>query len=350
MTYILLALFLFMLYILLAEVYPVSFLKVKKSQGVSPTSLPPVYLYSFELHIHTQFSYDSLGKPEDLLRSSREEDVDFLIVTDHDNDHIRHFASETIIAGKEIKLTDGGGKILGDVLEVGSLRVVAHPFKGKYRWRLPLPEDYLFEIVDLKDALFEKKAPFFFLLPYTILRGLISINLALNLLKRLVDIRKYALMYLRMGIKNPVVAGLDHHVKVYIREVGIRFLFPHYRHSFRMLRNFLITDRKVKDKEDFLRELQRGNTLISFGKKPTLFWKEAQTLKVLPPTNCLMCLLREEGAEFYSGSYFELPTPSGRSLLLGYTYTFRLWRFYFGLTPLFLFLCKEVKNGRDAPS
>ncbi len=350
MTYILLIFAFFVLYLLLAELYPVRFLKAEKVNKTGFSDLPPLYLYSFELHIHTQFSYDSLGKPEDLIRASKEEDIDFVITTDHENDHIKNFAGGNIIAGKEIKITDEKGRILGDLLEVQDIRVVAHPFKEKYRWRLPLPEDYLFEIIDLKDALLERKWMLFLLLPHVILRGLISINLALDFLKGLVDIRRYALMYLNMGVKNPVVAGLDHHVKVYVREVGIRFLFPNYLHSFRILRNFLITTKRVKDSESFLRELKQGSILISFSKKPTVFWKEAHTIKILPPTNCLLCLLREKGEEFYRGSYFEINIPSGRSLLLGYTYKFRLWRFYFGLAPLFLFTHKEEKDGRDASS
>ncbi|MFN3263803.1 MAG: PHP domain-containing protein, partial [Aquificaceae bacterium] len=331
MTYLLLAIFFFLLYLLVAELYPVRFLRAK-SVKKSPSKLPPLYIYSFELHIHTQFSYDSLGKPEDLIRSSKEEDIDFLIVTDHDRDDIRHFAGEKILAGKEVKLTDEKGNIMGDLLEAGNVRVVAHPFKEKYRWRLPLPEDYLFEIIDLKDALLERKLLLLFLIPYLFIAGLFSIRFSISALKRLVDIRKYALLYLNMGINNPVVAGLDHHVKVYVREVGVRFLFPDYRHSFRVLRNFLITDRKVRDSEDFLRELQRGSILISFSKKPTLFWKEGSVLKVLPPVQCILYRLKEKGEELYTGSYFELSQCYGRTLLLGYTYKFRVWNFYFGLT------------------
>lgn len=349
MTYILLLLLLFLLYMLTVELYPIRLLRARERKG-SPSNLPPLYVYSFQLHVHTQFSYDSLGKPEDLVRSSREEEIDFVLVTDHDSDHIRHFAGERILAGREVKLTDERGRILGDLLEVGDTRVVAHPFREKYRWQLPLPEDYLFEIVDLKDALLDRKPLLFFLLPWIILRGLFSVNLALSLLKRLVDIRRYAALYLRMGIRNPVVAGLDHHVKLYLREVGIRFLFPDYRHSFSIVRNFLITDRKVENSSSLLVELRRGRIVISFSKKPTLFWREGSALKVLPPVHCLLCVLGEGGEEFYEGSYFELQTPSERSLFLGYTYRFRLWNLYFGLSPLFLFACKEEKDGRDAPS
>ncbi|WPM32292.1 PHP domain-containing protein [Hydrogenobacter sp. T-2] len=344
MTYILLVILLLVVYILVAELYPVRFFKVEKVNKTSFPDLPPVYLYSFELHIHTQFSYDSLGKPEDLKKASREEDIDFLVITDHDNDHIKYFADGGIIAGKEVKITDEKGKVLGDILEVGDLKVVAHPFKEKYKWRLPLPEDYLFELIDLKDALLERKMLLFFLLPYIALRSLISINLALNCIKRLVDIKGYALMYMKMGIKNPIVAGLDHHVKVYIREVGIRFLFPNYTHSFRILRNFLISSKRIESKEDFLKELKRGKGIISFSKKSTLFWQEGSWLKVLPPTNCLLLVLEKEREKSYLGSYFELPIPSENSLFLGYTYKFRLWNFYFGLVPLFIFSFREDKH------
>lgn len=349
MTYALVVFLLFLLYLLVAELYPVRFIKAQR-RSESPLSLPPLYIYSFELHVHTQFSYDSLGKPEDLIRSSKEEDIDFVVVTDHDNDYIKHFANKGIIAGKEIKLKDEKGNVLGDLLEVENLKIVAHPFKEKYRWRLELPEDYLFEIIDLKDALLDRKPLFFFLLPQIILRGFFSVRLALEFLKRLVDIKRYALLYLKMGIKNPVVAGLDHHIKVYIREVGIRFLFPDYRHSFRILRNFLITDRKIGDEKDFIRELQKGSTVISFSKKPTLFWKEGSMLKVLPPMPCLLCVLRRDAEEFYTGSYFEIHEVSGKALFLGYTYKFKVWHLYFGLTPIFLFTYKEEQDGRATTS
>lgn len=349
MIYLLLLFFLFLLYLLWVELYPVKLVRARRSEKKLQT-FPPLYLYSFELHIHTQFSHDSLGKPEDLLLSAKEENIDFLIVTDHDNDHIKHFAGPEIVPGKELKLTDEKGRVMGNLLEFGDIKVIAHPFKEKYRWRLPICGDYFFELIDLKDALLEKKLLLFALLPAVILRGLVSTNLALNLLKKLIDIRKYARLYLKMDIDNPVVGGLDHHVKVYIREVGIRFLFPHYTHSFRLMRNFLISDRKLGNREEFLKELKKGNVVISFDRKPTIFWREGDTLRVLSPSDCLLEVLCKDKEEFWRGSYFEIEPCAGKCLFLGYTYKLRVWNLYLGVEPLFVFLFTEERDALECNS
>jgi len=52
-------------------------------------------------------------------------------------------------------------------------------------------------------------------------------------------------------------------------------------------------------------------------------------------------------AEAYIGSYFEMEQV-GTSLFIAYTYKFQWLNFYFGLKPLFIFLYKEEKDGRDA--
>ncbi|MCS7197048.1 MAG: PHP domain-containing protein [Aquificaceae bacterium] len=349
MTFLLLFLSLFLLYLLLVELYPFRKLKVERVSYTIPR-LPDLYLYSFQIHVHSQFSYDSLGKPEDIIRSAKEENIDFVVVTDHENDSIKHFAGERLIAGMEKKVLGEGGKVLGDLLLVGDLKVVAHPFREKYQWRLELPEDYLFEIVDLKDALLERKGFFLFLIPYVLSKTLISRRLFLDALKKLIDIRRFARLYLKMGISNPVVGGLDHHVKFYLREVGIRFLFPDYLHSFRLMRNFLLVDKKLKDKNDFIEGLKRGRTLLSFSKKPTLYWKEGGLLKILPSTRCLLVKMSSGGEEFYEGACFELKPTHGMNLFLGYTYSLRIGSLYLGLKPLFLFAWKEAEDPESKKS
>lgn len=325
-----------LLYLLFWELYPVKRIKAK-ALSLVPEKLPDLYVYSFEIHLHTQFSYDSLGKPEDVIRSAREEGIDFVITTDHENDHIRHFLEGPLIAGREVKVHDEEGRLAGDLLEVGNIRVVAHPFKDKYRWRLELPEDYFFELIDLKDALLERKYILLLALPWLILRGLFSVRLVLEGLKKFIKVEDYARRYLKMGIKNPVLGGLDHHVKVYIREVGIRFLLPNYRHSFYLMRNFLISKREVKNREDFLRALREDSLVIAFTEKPTLFWTEGGYLHILPPKACL--LLKVSSHEAYKGDYFLLDECC-KGLYMGYTYRWSLGNLYFGLKPLFLFLVR----------
>ena len=346
MIFFLTVLFLLLIYIVFLELYPIRRIKAKNI-NLFPSKLPSLYLYSFEIHLHSQFSYDSLGKPEDITDSAKLEDIDYVIVTDHDKDHIKYFADHRLIAGVEKKVLGEKGNILGDLLLVEDIRVVAHPFKEKYRWRMDLPEDYHFELIDLKDALLERKGLMFFFLPYILIRGLFSVNWALEAIKKLIPVEKYALQYLSMGIENPIVGGLDHHVKVYVREVGIKFLFPHYRHSFRLMRNFLISEERVESKEDFLKQLKKGHTVISFSKKPTLYWKEEGKIKIYPSERCLLIRYSREGVEAYIGSYFEMEQV-GTSLFIAYTYKFQWSNFYFGLKPLFIFLWKEEEYGRDA--
>lgn len=344
MTYILLLFLFALIYILAVELYPIRLVRVS-SPHLVPYGLPDLYLYSFQIHIHTQFSHDSLGKPEDLLRSAKEEHIDYLIVTDHENDHIRHFPYKEIVAGVERKISDHKGRILGDLLEVEDLRVIAHPFKEKYRWRMPIPKDYLFELVDLKDALLERKGTLLLLMPYILVKGLFSIDGALEVLKKVLPVERYAREFMSMNVDNPVLGGLDHHVKVYIREVGIRILLPDYKHSFRLMRNFLLSWRRVEDKREFLEELKRGNTVISFDKKPTIFWEEEGLLKVLPPKECLLRCMSGEEETHYAGSYFELET-KGRSLLIGYDYKMKLGSVFLGLKPMFIIFWTEDRNGR----
>ncbi|MFN3599273.1 MAG: PHP domain-containing protein [Aquificaceae bacterium] len=335
-----------LIYFLIVEFYPVRRFKARPF-NLFPQRLPDLYVYSFQTHLHSQFSYDSLGKPEDIIKSAQEEGIDYVMTTDHDNDHMKFFATKEILAGMERKVQDEKGKILGDLLVFGDLRIIAHPFKERYKWRLSVPKDHLFELIDLKDAILERKKLLFFMAFDLLIKAIFSIRFVLEDLKRLIDIEKYARLYMEKGIDNQVVGGLDHHVKVYVREVGIRFLFPHYRHSFKLMRNFLLSEDKVETKEDFLKSLKRGSIVISFEEKPTLCWKE-EVLKILPPKVCLLVILSEEGREIFQGSYFEVETKPGVSLYLGYTYKLRIGSFYLGLKPLFLFRWKEVEDGRDA--
>lgn len=345
MTFLFVLFSFFLIYLLFVILYPTKRFRPRRVDSCL-YKLPDLYLYSFQLHVHSQFSYDSLGKPEDITRAAKEENIDYVVVTDHENDSIKHFADERLIGGLEKKITGEEGKVLGDLLMADDLRVVAHPFKEKYRWKLDLPESYFIELIDLKDVLLERKALMFFLIPYILLTAVFSKRLVLEALKKLIDLRKYAGLYLKMGIRNRVVGGLDHHVKLYIREVGIRFLFPSYKHSFKIMRNFLISNKKIDNKVQFIEVLREGMLLISFSHKPTLYWKEDGFLKVLPSEKCLLIKMGVHDEECYEGSFFELKPEGGLTMFLGYTYIFSFKGFYFGLKPLFLFLWKEADEGK----
>ncbi len=306
---------------------------------------PDGYVYSYVLHIHTQFSHDSLGKPEDVMRARDSLRIDYAIVTDHDNDAIGKFADDRLIAGREVKVNDGEGNLKGDLLEVGDLRIIAHNFRQKYRWRLERREDYLIELVDLRDALLERKLS---LILYTISGLLLYPVLGRRVLKnltRLIDPELYVKRFFEEGWRSKVVGGLDHHVKLYFREVGRRVLIPSYTLSFSLMRNFVLTDVEVKRKEDLLEAIRRGRNLISFSEKPSFVWTEGGKIKAYSPfSNTFMVILSSKGKELrHLGSNLELlPDEKGYYIVLGYRYAFRIWRFVFGVRPLFVSDLLEV--------
>jgi predicted metal-dependent phosphoesterase TrpH len=64
-----------------------------------------------ELHCHTRASFDSLSKPEDIVRVCREKGIDRIAITDHNTmagvAAVQALAPELIIPGEEIKTAEG---------------------------------------------------------------------------------------------------------------------------------------------------------------------------------------------------------------------------------------------------
>lgn len=324
--------------------FPVRFVG-SADRGAHLLDPPDVFIYSYVLHIHTQFSYDSLGKPEDVIRARDRCGIDYAIVTDHDNDTIKGFADDRLIAGREVKLNDEEGNLLGDLLEVGELRVIAHHFRGKYRWRLEKRRDYLFELIDLRDALLEHKTRLvLYILISMLLYPILGKRLVRNFTK-LIDTGLYTKRFFEEGWRSKVVAGLDHHVKLYLREVRKRLMVPDYETSFSMVRNFVISRERVESKEDLLRAIKEGTNLISFSDKPTFVWVEDRSIKVYSPfSNTYMVLLSEEGTVGESiGSNAKFSQlRNDFYMVLGYTYALKVGRLLFGVRPLFVSDLLEV--------
>ncbi|RLJ71268.1 hypothetical protein BCF55_1567 [Hydrogenivirga caldilitoris] len=324
--------------------FPVRF--VKDVSPNAPLMEPPdVFVYSYVLHIHTQFSYDSLGKPEDVIRAREEAGIDYVIVTDHGNDHIKNFADDKLIAGKEIKLNDDKGNLQGDLLEIGDLKVIAHHFRGKYRWKLEKTRDYLFELVDLRDALLENKLKlilylFIGFLLYPILGRRIISNYT-----KLINTELYVERYFKEGWLCKVVGGLDHHVKLYLREVKKRLMVPSYELSFSVMRNFVTSRTPIESGKDLLKSIKEGINLISFSSKPSFVWIEENSINVYSPFNNTYVVLisrygdkRESIGSNAKFSHLE----GGFYIVLGYTYALKVGRLLFGVKPLFVSDLLEV--------
>ncbi|SNZ14483.1 PHP domain-containing protein [Hydrogenobacter hydrogenophilus] len=333
-------------YLALLHLYPIKWVKARRSKEFFEP--PDFYVYSYEFHIHTQFSYDSLGKPEDIKMSMSSEDIDYAIITDHDTDAIKNFCDEhKMIAGVERKITDQEGKILGDLIEIDNLKVIAHPFKEKYRWKLSRDKEYILEIINLKDALLENKFMLFLhLLPVVLLLPIFK-ERSLSLLQKVIDIEKYACVYLKEGWDNPVIGGLDHHVKIYIREVGMRFLFPNYKYSFMLMRNFLLSKEKISSAKELINAIKRGITIVSFLPKPSLVWRKGKKLFVQTPYENSIVFVEGTQKNCFEGSCASTELNDGVYVVYAYRYLLRIGRLYLGVRPLFI-TALEVRKDGDA--
>ncbi len=323
----LLCLLALILLLLLSELYPikrVEFENCKEPKGLFPFKNSE----SFALHLHTFFSYDSLGKPEELEMAALSEGLSKVFVTDHDNDDLsKVYSGSLLVTGKEYQHPE-----LGRVLSLpGGITVIAHPngVKKEYSWRGVVGEDLYYELVDLKDVLYN--APlwakllvvfrFLFLRP---LRG----RKEICFFSRLVPLKKWLSLYIRRtGGKMPIVGGLDHHVKVTLWEKGKRYLsFPPYGWSLKLLRNTTFGVEASKALKDGLFYISFcGDTLLTDG----VF------VKPYP-----------EGKFFVENHYGSGKTKvnlcgkvdKGSLAVAVYRYRFRLGKLFFGVRPSAVFL------------
>ena len=71
----------------------------------------PAEFWRVELHCHTRASFDSLSKPEDIVRVCREKGIDRIAITDHNTmagvAAVQALAPELVIPAEEIKTEEG---------------------------------------------------------------------------------------------------------------------------------------------------------------------------------------------------------------------------------------------------
>ncbi len=85
-----------------------------------------------DLHIHSNYSFDAISKPETILETAAERHIDIIAVTDHDSGSWREFDRQArtfavqIVKGQEIKLFNSRF-LLGKVLAL----FIEKPIKGK---------------------------------------------------------------------------------------------------------------------------------------------------------------------------------------------------------------------------
>ncbi len=327
-------------------IFPIKFIR-RRVNVTKNTEIPDFYIYSFQLHIHTQFSYDSLGRVEDVLKAKEENSLDFVIISDHRNKDVEKFASNGILVGVEKREHDENGIFVGDVIELEDIKVIAHPFNPKYLWKAHVERGTFFEIIDIKDILKEKGFLIIFLFP--LIFPFLGKKSYL-LIRRVIDIRRSVERVIKRGWVIKSVAGLDHHVKFYYIDSNKKFLFPDYRISFKILRNFLVSRKHVKEREEFLNALKEGYTIVSFTEKPIIVWTENKYVKLYCTEEKVLWIIHSYGGRKYvcEGSEGYVKVEPGEYIIYGYRYLFRLGGMYFGLKPYFITSTLEVKDGGGA--
>jgi len=230
-----------------------------------------IFKYSVIAHIHTQFSFDSLGKPSDIKKAVEENGIDFVFVTDHDNDDYRFFEDEKIFAGIEKNTPEGRLLLLGN-----KLPVISHPNNFEfehYRWKGEFKKEYLYELINIKDGIVWNKM----LSVISLIKNILILPFTRNLLHKwnaLIPLEKWIRLYFARAKGLKIIGGLDLHIKVVYQEHTHGLLIPSYRQGFRWLVNQVYSKKVIEKKEDIIQALKRGNLYISLKQRYGDFWAE----------------------------------------------------------------------------
>ncbi|WP_456392473.1 PHP domain-containing protein [Persephonella sp.] len=326
---------------------------------VSGTIPEDIYRYSVIAHIHTQFSFDSLGKPSDIKKAMEENGIDFVFVTDHDNDNYRFFEDERIFAGVEKNTPDGRLLLLGN-----KLPVISHPNNFEfehYRWKGEFRPDHLYEIIDIKDGIVWNKP----LAIISLIKNIIIYPLTRDILHKwncLIPLESWSRLYFARARGLKLIGGLDLHIKLVYQEHTHGILIPSYRAGFKWLVNRVYSRKPLNGKEDVLDALKKGNLYISLkqfygeffatngsdvylpgekippGSKLVCEFPHKKTVKILKYENKPVVVTHRDrfGYEVNMAGMYHFEV---------YEYDFRIGNLYFGFRPVAITNLFEVVDG-----
>ncbi len=363
MLYIFVILVFILAFILLMDFRPVRKLNfLEKNLIPNLKTKPPVLnYYNVIIHIHTQFSFDSLGKPSDIKKAMEVNSIDFVFITDHDNTDFKYFETENISAGIEINTEEGRLLLLDN-----KLPVISHPNNFEfehYRWKGEFKRDYLYELINVKDAIVWKKS----LSILTVLKNLLLLPLTKNPYRKwnsLLPLEKWVELYYQRAKGLKIIGGLDHHVKFVYQEHTNGVLIPSYISGFKWVLNKVYSKKTLNGKEDILEELKKGNNFIFLNKYEALIWiekdkniylnedkipknsyincdvltKEIKSIKVLKRDNKPVLITDKN-------SFSYLLNEVGAYHLEIYEYDFKIGNIFFGFRPVGITNIFEVVNG-----
>ncbi len=331
LIYIFLGIWLFLL--------PVKFLRANRCETI--IDIPNIYIYSFQFHIHTQFSYDSLGKLEDIKKAKEECGIDFVVISDHRNKDVAQHVVGDFIVAEEKRVEEG------DIIDLGEVKVIAHPFNPKYIWEGKVDKGTPLEVINVKDVLKKNKLGVILLcFSYILFYPFLKNNMPYYL-RRLIDIEYYTKKIIEKNWFIKTVGGLDHHVKLYYVDSKKKLLFPNYSFSFKIFRNYIFSKRPIKSEKDFVKALKEGKTVIVFDEKPFIIWMENNRINIYSPRKNVIWFIKPyKGKEIYCCDCSRSPElEEGNYIIYGYTYRFKFFKIYFGLTPYFISSSLEVESG-----
>ncbi|RMA96046.1 PHP domain-containing protein [Hydrogenothermus marinus] len=353
-----LLIFILAIYIIFWEFYPYKILRLKEN-GLLEDKFPNVNLKKYKViaHIHTQFSFDSLGKPSDIKKAMEINNIDFVFVTDHNNDDYKYFEDNKIFAGIEINTENGRLLKLGNILPV-----ISHPNNFEfehYKWKGDFKEGYLYELIDIKDMVVWSKLK----TGLKLLKNILIYPFTLNVIRKwnaLIPLEKWIDLYWERASHLKIIGGLDLHIKFVYQEHTHGILIPSYKSGFKWLVNYIITDKEIKTKEEVLQELKKGRSFLvlnhKFGdifiknnnkfyflgdeipEKAIFFvkFKDKKLVKILKKDNKPI-LITEKNQFSYKLN------EKGKYHLEVYEYDFKIFNFYFGFRPTGITNWIEVK-------
>ncbi len=307
--------------------------------------------YNVIIHLHTQFSFDSLGKPSDIKKAKLDNNIDYVFITDHNNDDYKYFEGEGIFAGIEKNTPEGRVLLIGN-----KLKAISHPNNLEfehYRWKGEFSIEYLYELINVKDVIVWKKS----LSILTLLKNLFLLPLTRDIYRKwnsLIPLDDWMNLYFTRALGLKYFGGLDHHVKFVYQEHTHGILIPSYNSAFKWLVNRVYSKEDFIDKEGILECIKKGNLIITINGADGYFWASdhRDMLIGLPGDkiiygsnlNCsvihnkpvLVVLKRDNNILFITErNEFSYPAEEkGYYHFEVYEYDFKISNIYFGIRPV----------------
>jgi hypothetical protein len=335
------------LLILYLEFRPFKVLKLDKAEEES-IPFHNLYAYNVIVHVHTQFSFDSLGKPSDIKKAMEINNIDYVFITDHNNLDYKYFEDDRVFAGIEKNTPDGRLLLLGN-----QLPVISHPHNfdfDHYRWKGEFRKGYLYEFIDIKDIIVWNK----FFTGICLTKNLLILPISRNLIHKwncLIPIDKWRELYFTRAKGLNIIGGLDLHVKVVYQEKTHGVLIPSYKSGFKWLINKVYSKEPLNSKEDVLKSLSSGNLFLSINQNfIDIFAIDKEGIKILGERVCKdgkiyfsfdkskrVKILFKDGKKVFitDKKHFSYKLKEeGIYHLEVYEYDFRIFNLYFGFRPV----------------